>query len=200
MIWKKLLIQRLVLALSLVFFYVSAFASEVLEDTELLGSAVQIQLIPKRSGGQLIGVDVYTLYKDGDVGTAFLSVKSFYRLQASEIIEDRDWYRLSGFASETTAEIENEYSTQRWSADSDVISSFDRMVRMIADDKTPTAQLRSIYRSLRFSPFKLEAGPEERKGEKVMKWFIGLQAHGQVTFQLTRSPKFGNKFSARFVQ
>lgn len=74
-------------------------AAQILEETGIMGEPIQVRLDPNVSNGELIGVKIYTIYKEGDLGTAFFSVNSFYRLRSipKMIIEDREWFRIIGF-------------------------------------------------------------------------------------------------------
>lgn len=169
------------------------------EDTGILGDKLQVRLAPKFSSGNLIGIDIYEIWTDAEVGHAVLSQRSYYRFDTRRVTEDREWYHLTGYLAEGVLEMENQYESQNWSITAELASGLDRAARLAADPGTPIEEIRKIYRMFRISPFSVKAGEKEREGQRRLKWLAGVQRIGQVEINLTRSPKYGNRFSAKLA-
>ena len=174
-------------------------AAHTFSDTGLLGEQLQVKLEPKYSSGNLIGIDVYELWIDEEVGHAFLSRRSYYRYDTKTVTEDREWYYLNGYIGEGSFEIENRYETQNWSITPELAAGLDRAARLVTNPKATTDELRKMYQSLIRGAFTVKAGEKEREGMKQAKWLPGLQRVGQAELILSKSPKYGNRFVAKFV-
>jgi|GEM_PF-5385463 hypothetical protein len=177
---------------------ISASAAHTFNETGLLDDKLQVRIEPKYSSGNLIGIDVYELWPEDDVGHAFLSKRSYYRFDTQRVTEDRDWYYVKGLIGDKTLEIENRYETQHWSITQDLASGLDRAARLAANPKASVDELRKLYRSLR-GAFTVKAGETEREGKSQWKWLSGLQRIGDVEIILDRSQKFGNRYNAKFA-
>lgn len=176
-----------------------ASRSHTFDDTGVLGDHLQVRLLPKYSNGSLIGIELYELYVDGDVGHAFLSQRSYYRFDTKRVTEDREWYRITGYSAETVLEVDNEYESQQWNITPELASGFDRAARLVADKNTSIDDIRKVYSTLRSSPFSVKAGEKDREGQRRGKWLAGTQLINQVEIVLSKSPKYGNRFNARFA-
>ena len=113
--------------------------------------------------------------------------------------EDREWYHLSGFLAESVLEVESQYESQNWSVTPELASELDRAARLVADPKTLIEEVRMIYHAFRLSPFSIKAGEKEREGQRRVKWLSGPQRIGQAEISLSRSPKYGNRFSNKLT-
>lgn len=173
--------------------------AHVFEEEGLLGDRMQVKLEPKYSGANLIGIEVYELWLDENLGHAFLAKKSYYRFDTRRVTEDRDWYYANGLQGDAAIDVENRYETQAWSVTPEIANALDRAAKLVANPKASPEDLKAIYRELSRSAFKVKAGPLEREGQKLTKWAPGLQKVDQAEFTLTRSSKFGNRFNARFA-
>lgn len=192
--------QRLsFLLLAVLVFGCGVSHSHTFDDTEILGDHLQVRLLPKYSNGSLIGIELYELYVDGNVGHAFLSQSSYYRFDTKLVTEDREWYRITGYSAETVLEVDNEYESQQWSITPDMASGFDRAARLVADKNTSIDDIRKVYSTFRIHPFSVKAGEKDREGQRRWKWLAGTQRINQVEIVLSRSPKYGNRFNARFA-
>lgn len=169
------------------------------EETGALGDQLQVKVLPKYSRGNLIGLEIYEVWIDGNVGSAFIAHRAYYRLDTKRVTEDREWHRLTGYLGEAVLEVENEYESQNWSITLELMSRFDRATRLVADKNTTVEEIRKIYSAFRVSPFNIKEGEKDRHGERRLKWHAGLQRIGQVEIMLSKSPKYGNHFSARFA-
>ena len=140
--------------------------AHIFEEPDLLKGTKQVRLEPKYIRGNLIGIDVYELWPDEQVGHSFLSKTSYYRFDTQQITEDRDWYYVNGFIGEGSLEIENRYETQRWSSTPELAASLDKAARLVANQKASIEELKVMYRSLVLTAFKVKAGPIEREGSR----------------------------------
>lgn len=192
------LMYRTLIALALCIFSVGAIAAHTFDETGLLGDKIQVRIEPKYSSGNLIGIDVYELWPEENVGHAFLSKRSYYRFNTQRITEDRDWYYVNGISGEKTLEVENRYETQHWSITQDLASGLDRAARLVANPKASTEELKKLYRSLQ-GAFTVKAGEIEREGKGQWTWQSGLQRIGDVEVILEKSQKYGNRYSVKFA-
>jgi hypothetical protein len=182
------------------FAFVDAAKAHVVEDVGIFGNKIQVSLLPKYSGANLIGIDLCELTNEADIGYAFVARRSFYRFDTNRITEDREWYRIMGYLSEAVIEVDNEYETQHWSISPEMATNFDRAARAIANQSTPAAEIRRIYETFQTSPFSVKAGNKEREGQRHFKWLSGLQKIEQLEIILARHPKYGNRYVARFAK
>jgi hypothetical protein len=173
--------------------------SHTFDASGLIGEKLQVKLEPMYSGGNLIGLEVYELWIDEEVGHAFLSKRAFYRFDTKVATEDRDWYYLNGYLGEASLEVENKYETQHWSITSELATTLDRASRLVANPKASIEELKNLYQSLARTPFAVKAGEKEREGQRQSKWVSGLQRIGQAEIVLSRSPKYGNRFAAKLA-
>lgn len=192
------LIYHMLTAVVLCTISVDAFAAHTFDETGLLGDKLQVRIEPKYSSGNLIGIDVYELWPEENVGHAFLSKRSYYRFDTKLVIEDRDWYYVNGLNGDKTLEIENRYETQNWSITQDLASGLDRAARLASNPKASIDELKNLYRSLSRA-FTVKAGEKEREGRSQWKWLSGLQRIGDVEVILDKSQKYGNRYSATFA-
>lgn len=190
--------HRLLSAVVLCVISVSTMAAQTFDETGLFGDKLQVRIEPKYSLGNLIGIDVYELWTEDNVGHAFLSKRSYYRFDTQRVTEDRDWYYINGLIGDKTLEIENRYETQNWSITQDLASGLDRAARLAANPKASIDELKKLYRSLR-GAFTVKAGETEREGKNQWKWLSGLQRIGDVEIILDRSQKYGNRYNAKFA-
>ena len=183
------------------FFFTPLSYAEVLKTTSFIGGqAVEVLLKEHRDHrGSLIGIQLYEITTTREVGTAFLIHKNFYRFDANEVIEDVQIFRLKGFLSEKSAEIEKLYYTQRWSVDQKVAKAFDEQAAMLSSGRLTEEQKLKLYKQLDFYPFSKKNGDREREGEQEVKWLLGDQIIDDVEFRLAKSIKYGNQFGAHFI-
>lgn len=167
------------------------------DEEEFLGKKVQVKMEPYYMNGNLIGIDIYELFPDSEIGHSVIAKRSYYRFDTERATEDRDWYRVTGFLSENVLEIEQSYESQHWNITPDLAAKLDHAAKVIADPKSSIEDLRKIYRVFRVSPFSVQAGPIDRKGESRLKWLAGPQLIGVAEFNLARAPKYGNRFAAK---
>ncbi len=192
------IMYRMLTAIALCAISASVLAAQTFDETGLLGDKLQVRIEPKYSSGNLIGIEVYELWPEDDVGHAFLSKRSYYRFDTKQVTEDRDWYYVNGINGDKTLEVENRYETQNWSITSNLASGLDRAAQSAANPKTSIDELKKLYRSLR-SAFTVKAGEIEREGKSQWKWLPGLQRIGDIEVNLDKSQKYGNRFSAKFA-
>lgn len=192
------LMYRILTAVVLCAMSVGVLAAHTFDETGLLGDKLQVRIEPKYSSGNLIGIDVYELWPNEDIGHAFLSKRSYYRFDTQRVTEDRGWYYVNGLNGDKTLDVENRYETQNWSITQDLASGLDRAARLAANPKASVDELRKLYRSLR-GAFSVKAGEIEREGKSQWKWLSGLQRIGDVEVILDKSQKYGNRFSAKFA-
>ena len=187
------------IALITLFFSLISVANAHTFDAEgFLGDKMQVKLEPKYSSGNLIGIDIYELWPDAEIGHAVIAKRSYYRFDTQQAIEDREWYHAAGFLSDSVIEIEHKYESQNWSITADLAAKLDRAAKLVADPKPSIEDLRKVYEAFRVSPFSVKAGQKDREGERRFKWLAGQQIIGEAEFGLTRSPKYGNRFVAKF--
>jgi len=180
-------------------FVVATAQAHIFEEQDLLGGTKQVRLEPKYSGSNLIGLEVYELWPDEQVGHAFLSKKSYYRFDTQRVTEDRDWYYVNGLLGEGSLEVENRYETQHWSSTPELAATLDKAAKLVANPKTSIEELKAMYRSLVTVAFKVKAGPIEREGSRQFKWLAGLQKIDQLEITVAKAAKYGNRFTARFA-
>lgn len=173
--------------------------AHVFDTQGLLGAPIQVKLLPTYNGANLIGLEVYELFTDEEVGHSVVTKRSYYRFDTRRVIEDRDWYYVNGLASDVTLEVEHKYETQNWTITPELAASLDRAAQLVADPKAPVEELKELYRSLDRGVFKVRAGPVEREGKRAAKWLSGVQKVGRAEFSVGRSSRYGNRFTARFV-
>lgn len=163
----------------------------------LFGNNMQVKLEPKYSNNNLIGIELYELWNDAEIGHAVMSKKSYYRFENQQAVEDREWYYATGFLSEAVIEIEHKYESQNWIITPDLAEKLDRAAKLVADPKASIEDLRNVYKAFRASPFLFKNGKMDRQGVRHFKWLTGEQIIGEAEFSLTRSTKFGNRFMTK---
>jgi len=187
-----------ILLTTLLFSLLNVANAHTFDAEGMLGDKMQVKLEPKYSSGNLVGIDIYELWPDAEIGHAVIATRSYYRFDPQQVIEDGEWYHATGFLSESVVEIENKYESQYWNITADLAAKLDRAAQVVADPKASIEDLRKVYKAYRLSPFLVKAGQKVREGERHFKWLTGQQIIGVAEFSLIRSPKYGNRFMTKF--
>lgn len=183
------------------FLTLSVFSTSAVGNTfdELDGLGNPVQAKITRMDDSLVGIRIYEVASDAEVGTSAIKKRSFYRI-GDAITEDVEIYLVVGFLSEAVIEMKRTSYSKKWKFTQEEWLRLERASKVAGDPKASNLAHASVFTDFRFTPFRFEAAPAIYDEPKESKWLVGKQLVGRVEISIEKSKNYGNRFSAKILK
>jgi hypothetical protein len=172
-------------------------------DVTVLLRARQAGVLPGSLQARVYGLKVDVLFKDAEIGTAFMRRAHVYHLglRNDQIVVDETYYYCNGFLSTDIVKITEKNWSRHYATDAASIAELDTLAEALSsrtghqDAFNAADPVRSIVGGLLG-----RAGEQEHTLERDVTWFAGRQLIEGVGIELTRTLGVGNRVGVRFVR